>query len=126
MKYLEHIGREELASKFTKYKLDAVNEKEFKLTPIGKFLNLSNTNDRQTYGYDYQTLILLSIEKEIGKDKMQQWIRLLLKENVPTADFNFLKTTLKEAIQNDKLFNHVLDTYLLSSKSVKNINKIMK
>ncbi|NJN78526.1 MAG: M1 family metallopeptidase, partial [Saprospiraceae bacterium] len=81
---------------------------EFKYAPILEFYTSQNTNNRETYAYHYQTAILFSIEKEIGEEKMKTWIRLLLQGVEPISDKIFFKTTLKEAINNDKIYNDVI------------------
>lgn len=125
LKYLENKGYNEVVSNQIKQKLEYINEEGFTLQPIGKFQNLSDTNDRQTYAYDYQTLVLLSIEKEIGTEKMKQWIQLLLKEDKPTSDFGFLSQKLKETLNNDKKYQHILSSYLLGETTIQTINKVL-
>ena len=122
IKYLENKGNKEKATKIINNKLEYVNEQNFLIKPIGQFQKLSDTNDRDTYAYDYLTLLLLSIEKQIGKDKMKTWIQLLLKENKPLSDFIFLKKTLKKAIQNEIKYNFIVTNYLLNEQSIKIIN----
>lgn len=126
LKYLEHTGQQKMADLLIGFKKESINDKEFTLKPMGKFSDLSNTNSRQTYGYDYQPLVLLCIEKEIGADRMQKWIELLLSEDTATSDYGFFTKTLSVAIGDEKLYNRVLNTYLLSEQSVKNINKTLK
>uniref|UniRef100_UPI0040497349 hypothetical protein n=1 Tax=Flavobacterium sp. TaxID=239 RepID=UPI0040497349 len=86
-----------------------------------EFNNSENTNDRQTYAYDYQTSILFSIEKEIGVEKMQNWIRLLLHGVEPISDKTFFKNTLKKATNNEKKFNEVVNKYLTGEMTVENM-----
>lgn len=126
LKYLQGTGQTELATLLINAKKEYINDKEFTLKPMGKFQDLTHTNSRQTYGYDYQPLVLLAIEKEIGAGKMQKWIELLLNEDTAISDFSFFSRTLSEAIADESLYNRVLNTYLLSEHSVKNINKALK
>ncbi|MGQ3013773.1 MAG: hypothetical protein ACT6QS_08710 [Flavobacteriales bacterium] len=126
LKYLQGTGQAGLAGVLINSKKEYINDKEFVLRPMGKFKDLTHTNSRQTYGYDYQPLVLLAIEKEIGADRMQKWVELLLREETAISDFSFFTRTLSEAIGDEKLYNHVLNTYLLSERSVKNINKALK
>jgi hypothetical protein len=96
----------------------------FKFKAILDFYKSEHTNDRETYAYDYQTAILFSIEKEIGEDKMKNWIRLLLQGEEPISNKEFFKTTLKKAIKNDKTYNEVIDKYLTGNLTVENMKKL--
>ena len=96
-------------------------EPEFKFKPMLKFNSSDDTNDRETYAYYYQTAILFSIEREIGKEKMQKWIKLLLHGEESISDKEFFKTTLKKAVNNDKLYNNVVEKYLSGNSTVINM-----
>jgi len=97
---------------------------DFKFKAILDFYKSEHTNDRETYAYDYQTAILFSIEKEIGEEKMKNWIRLLLQGEEPISNKEFFKTTLKKAIKNDKTYNEVIDKYLTGNLTVENMKKL--
>lgn len=124
LKYLNSIGQEKNVQNLTNEMLKYVNKENFKFKPIGEFQEESDTNDRETYAYDYQTLILMSIEKEIGEKKMQKWIQLLLNENKPISDFDFFKNTLKKATSNEKTYNEIINNLLIGNNTVVNINSI--
>lgn len=101
--------------------LEWLEDTNFKHKAILDFIKLENTNDRQTYAYDYQTAILFSIEKEIGEEKMKQWIRLLLQGEECISNKVFFETTLKKAINNNELYNKIVQKYLTSDSTVENI-----
>ncbi len=96
----------------------------FKFKAMLDFYKSEDTNDRETYAYDYQTAILFSIEKEIGEEKMRNWIRLLLQGKEPISNKDFFKTKLKKAINNDKKYNDVVAKYLTGNLTVKHIKKL--
>lgn len=96
----------------------------FEFKAMLDFHKSENTNDRETYAYDYQTAILFSIEKEIGEEKMKNWIRLLLQGKEPISNKDFFKTTLKKAIKNDNIYNDVIDKYLTGNLTVENMKKL--
>lgn len=104
--------------------LDWFEEPDFKFKAMLEFNNSENTNDRQTYAYDYQTSILFSIEKEIGVEKMQNWIRMLLQGEDPISDKIFFKNTLEIATDNKKKFNEILDKYLTGKMTVENMRAL--
>jgi len=97
---------------------------DFKFKAMLDFNQSEHTNDRETYAYDYQTAILFTIEREIGEEKMQQWIRLLLQGEEPISNKDFFKSTLKKAINNDEKYNDVVDKYLTGELTVENMKKI--
>ncbi len=99
-------------------------DSEFKYKPILDFNKPEDMNDRETYAYGYQTAILFSIEKEIGEEKMQKWIRLLLQGDEPISNKDFFKTTLKKAINNDKKYNDIIAKYLTGGLTVQNMKKL--
>ncbi len=96
----------------------------FKFKAMLDFHKSENTNDRESYAYDYQTAILFSIEKEIGEEKMKNWIRLLLQGEVPISNKDFFKSTLKKAINNDKKYNDVVAKYLTGDLTVENMKRL--
>ena len=126
LKYLESIQNNDYVAELVDVKLSFINDKDFTFEPIGSFKGLESTNDRQTYAYDYQTIVLVCIEKEIGKEKMKKWIQLLLKENKPLSSFDFLKATLKQAVNNDKIYESVVNQYLLGPNTLEKINKMLQ
>lgn len=101
--------------------LEWIGEPNFKHKAMLDFIKLENTNDRQTYAYDYQTAILFSIEKEIGDEKMKQWIRLLLQGEECISNKAFFETTLKKAVNNNELYNKIVQKYLTGDSTVENM-----
>lgn len=120
-KYLSQFEDEDYIKNGILESLDWFEEPNFKYKAMLEFNNSENTNDRQTYAYDYQTSILFSIEKEIGVEKMQNWIRLLLQGVEPNSDKTFFKNTLKKATNNEKKFNEVVNKYLTGEMTVENM-----
>ncbi|WP_445718299.1 M1 family aminopeptidase [Flavobacterium sp.] len=120
-KYLSQFEDEDYIKEGILESLDWFEEPNFKYKAVLEFNNSENTNDRQTYAYDYQTSILFSIEKEIGVEKMQNWIRLLLHGVEPISDKTFFKNTLKKATNNEKKFNEVVNKYLTGEMTVENM-----
>ena len=101
--------------------LEWIGDPNFKHKAMLDFIKLENTNDRQTYAYDYQTTILFSIEKEIGDEKMKQWIRLLLQREECISNKAFFETTLKKAVNNNELYNKIVQKYLTGDSTVENM-----
>ena len=121
VKYISQFEENDYIKNGIREGLEWLEDPNFKHKAILDFIKLENTNDRQTYAYDYQTAILFSIEKEIGEEKMMQWIRLLLQGEECISNKAFFKTTLKEAINNNELYNKIVQKYLTSNSTVENI-----
>lgn len=125
LKYLTEKGLFDQAKRIVTDKLESIDDEDFQFVPYGEFKDLSDTNDRQTYAYDYLTLVLLSIEKEIGEENMKKWIQLLLQGETPLSDIEFLKYQLKEVLKTQQKSDYIVNTYLLGSNTKKNIIKIL-
>ncbi len=123
-KYLSQFEGDDYIKDGVLESLDWFEEPDFKFKAMLEFNNSENTNDRQTYAYDYQTSILFSIEKEIGVEKMQNWIRMLLQREDPISDKIFFKNTLEIATDNEKKFNEILDKYLTGKMTVENMRAL--
>lgn len=123
-KYLSQFEGDDYIKDGVLESLDWFEEPDFKFKAMLEFNNSENTNDRQTYAYDYQTSILFSIEKEIGVEKMQNWIRMLLQGEDPISDKIFFKNTLEIATDNEKKFNEILDKYLTGKMTVENMRAL--
>ncbi|WP_321297348.1 M1 family aminopeptidase [Marinifilum fragile] len=126
MKYAISLGMDETIKtgliNISKY----VNDDNFIFKPMGEIQNLSDFNNRQTYAYEYQVLVLACIEKEIGEDKMQKWIRSLLIGETPVSNKEFFQSTLKKVINNDNQFESIKNKYLIGSETIKYINETIR
>jgi len=100
---------------------------DFKATPIGKIKSQSNYEDRELYVYYYAPIIFSAIEKEIGEKQMWKWLHTILETKATFTNYEFLVSTLKSTLQNDKQFEMIKSQYLENEKSLENaINKISK
>lgn len=126
LKFAESIGMNEYLESSLESSLEYVNDKDFIFKPIGEIQSLSDINDRQTYGYDYQPLILFGIEKEIGEEKMKKWVQLLLQGETPISDKKFLKETLEKAVNNDETYQEILSKYFYGNETIENLNGSFK
>src|SRR5690606_14786457 len=107
----ESIGLKQEVKESLKGSLEYAEDENFKFKPMGEISSLADINDRETYGYDYQPLILYSIEKEIGEKRMKKWIQLLLQGETPTSDKDFMLNTLKNVIDDEKLHTKIINKY---------------
>tara|TARA_A100000171_G_scaffold51674_2_gene66726 strand:- start:37 stop:1524 length:1488 start_codon:yes stop_codon:yes gene_type:complete len=101
------------------------NLKDFKPKPFSKIKSDSEYDNRQLYVYDFAPIIFTAIEKEIGKEKMWNWLTNILNTSTNFTDYDFLISTLQKTLKNDKEFNLLKTKYFESEKALENtINKI--
>ncbi len=98
----------------------------FNPTPFSKVKSISDIENRQTYVYDYAPVIFIAVEKEIGKKKMWEWITNLLKTKTELTNYDFLMTTLKNTIKDDKKAEFISIAYFTNENSTKNALKQLK
>lgn len=101
------------------------NLKDFKPIPFSKIKSASEYDNRQLYVYDYAPIILIAIEKEIGKEKMWNWLTNIINTPSGFTNYHFLISTLQKTLKNDEEFNLLKAKYFESNISLGNaINKI--
>ena len=125
MRFAISLGMEETIKTGLINISEYVNDENFRFKPMDEIKNLSDTNDRETYAYEYQVLVLACIEKEIGEDKMRKWIRLLLAGETPISNKEFFQSTLKNVIKDDEKFENIKNKYLVGSETIKSINEMI-
>ncbi|WP_222843480.1 gluzincin family metallopeptidase [Roseivirga misakiensis] len=97
----------------------------FNPTPFGKINSESEYINRQLYSYNYAPLIFSSIEKEIGEQKMWEWLNLLLSTSTKFTNYNFLVSTLGGVLKNETKLNDLISKYFENKNSLENaINKL--
>lgn len=119
------IGKEVYDQKIQKIISDI---EEYKATakPFSKLNAKEDVGERDFYVYYFTPLVLSAIEKEIGEDKMWQWIQYILNSKVSYTDYEFLCNTLKSTLNNDKKFNMIKQTYLESDNALEHSIKKVK
>lgn len=102
------------------------NLKRFSAMPFGKVKAESDYVSRQLYVYNFAPMVFLAMEKELGEEKMWQWLNRLLTAPTKFTNYDFLKSTLKETLKDDKQFNAIKSTYFESKRALANAIKKMK
>jgi hypothetical protein len=103
------------------------NLKEFKPNSFSMVKSITDIADRQTYVYDYAPIIFLAIEKEIGKKKMWEWLKNILKTKAEFTNYDFLVSTLKSTLKDDKKTEFIITEYFSNVNSTENaIKKIIE
>jgi len=100
---------------------------DFETNPLSSIKSITDIEDRETFVYDYAPVIFLAIEKEIGKDKMFEWIKTILKTETEFTNYEFLLSTLKNIVKDNKKIKSIENTYFKNEDSTENaINRLNK
>lgn len=88
---------------------------------------IKNSEIDETFRYYYVPLLITALEKEIGKEKVWNWLRTVLKsEKLVKTDYEFFKTSLIKSGIKEIEFKNFEEKYILSEKAKENINKVVK
>jgi len=88
---------------------------------------IKNSEIDETFRYYYVPLLVTALEKEIGKERVWNWLRIVLKsEKLVKTDYEFFKTSLIKSGIKDSEFKNFEEKYILSEKAKENVTKIVK
>lgn len=90
-------------------------------TAIKKIQSKNDYKNRELYVYYYAPLLFLAIQKEIGEDKMREWMKSLLLSPTVFTDYTFFEQTLKNTLHDQIKFNLLFEKYFNSDNSFLNI-----
>jgi len=82
--------------------------------------------DRNIYLYSYVPIVLLAMEKEIGKKNMFLWLNNVLTAKTDRANYAFLVETLGSVVNDVDKMNELKNTYLENKNSFGNALKVLK
>ena len=85
--------------------------------------SITDITDRETFVYDYAPIIFIAIEKEIGKKKMWEWLKNILETKAEFTNYDFLVSTLKSTLKNDKKLELIINDYFNNVNSTQNAIK---
>jgi hypothetical protein len=94
--------------------------RNFKPMPIAEVRSKNDYRNRELYVYYYAPLIFSAIEKEIGEDKMWEWIKALLQSPTVFTNYHFFEETLSKVVNNKSTFELLRDKYLSSDQALQN------
>ena len=119
----EVIGKEVYDKKMQ----DKIEELEdFTPVPFRKIKSQKQYDDRELYVYYYAPVIFTAIEKEIGQQKMWQWISVLLKDPSTLTNYEFLTNTLRKTLKNEKTTERIIQLYFDHDASLQNALNMLK
>ena len=88
---------------------------------------IKNSEIDETYRYYYVPLLVTALEKEIGNEKVWNWLRTVLKsEKLVKTDYEFFKSSLIKSGIKEIEFKNFEEKYILSEKVKENLIKIIK
>lgn len=96
------------------------NLKGFKATPIASIKKEADYKNRELYVYYYAPVLYLAIEKEIGEQKMWEWMKALLETKTERTNYAFFDNTLSTVLKNDKQMQLIRDKYFKSPTALEN------
>jgi hypothetical protein len=99
------------------------NLKDFKPNPLSMIKSITDISDRETFVYDYAPIIFIAIEKEIGKKKMWEWLKNILETKAEFTNYDFLVSTLKNTLNNNKKSELIINDYFNNVNSTQNAIK---
>lgn len=102
------------------------NLKKSTLRPFAKINSSSDYEDRNLYVYTYAPLIFLSVEKEIGDEKMWAWLRIIIETPTDFTDYNFLKTTLGAVLKDKTKYDLIISKYFETDNSIENMERQLR
>jgi hypothetical protein len=109
----DSIYRESLQSK-------ARAMRNFKPIPIADIHSKDDYRNRELYVYYYAPLIFSAIEKEIGQEKMWEWIKALLQSPAVFTNYPFFEQTLNKVVNDKTKFGSLREKYFSSESSLQN------
>jgi hypothetical protein len=95
------------------------------LSVIKEVKSNSDYGNRNLYVYTYAPIIWLAIEKEIGEEKMWQWLNKMLTVKAEQTDYKFMIETLASVIKEEQL-NFIINTYLSNKNAINNANVVLQ
>ena len=96
-------------------KLDELNDIE--LTALKNIKSTLDYRDRELFVYIYAPIIWLAIEKEIGSQKMWEWLNKMLTVNEMHTDYEFMISTLSEVLNDEIKLRLLVSKYFSNTKA---------
>lgn len=117
-----HITRTWISDSLYLEKLESKvrSMRNFKPTPIAAVRSKDDYNNRELYVYYYAPLIFSAIEKEIGEEKMWEWIKALLQTPTVFTNYTFFEQTLGKVIKDNNKLALLREKYFSSEQAIQN------
>lgn len=111
-----HITRTRISDSLYRQKLESKVRamRNFKPTAIAAVRSNNDYQDRELYVYYYAPVIFSAIEKEIGEEKMWEWIKSLLQTPAVFTNYTFFEQTLGKVVKDKNKMDQLREKYLSS------------
>lgn len=93
---------------------------------IAKIHSKNDYENRELYVYYYAPLLFSAIEKEIGEEKMWEWMKSLLLSPTTITNYTFFEQTLNKVVNDKTKFDHLFERYFNSDSSFQNVVSTLK
>jgi hypothetical protein len=114
----ENLGVDAYMKKIRKY-ITAVNEAK-DITPLNKVNDKGQATE--VFKYRYVPLLLVALEKNIGKEKMWKWLQSVLQTQNATTNYVFFRSSLLNAGVDAQTFKSYEEKFINSATALKNIS----
>ena len=94
-------------------------------TAIKNVKSNSDYGDRNMYVYTYAPIIWLAIEKEIGEERMWQWLNRMLTAGTELTNYKFMIESLASVIKDKQQIAYLQERYFSSQSSVNNAKVLL-
>ncbi|MDR2236355.1 MAG: hypothetical protein LBE92_09535 [Chryseobacterium sp.] len=102
------------------------NIKDFDAMPLSTIRTKPEDDDYIDYAYESTPILLAAIEKEIGEKQMWKWMSNILKTPSVFTNYQFLMSTLKTTLKDDKKYESIKTRYFEDSKHLQNAIKVLE
>lgn len=117
-----NITRTQISDSLYRQKLQSKARamRNFTPMPIARVRSKSDYYNRELYVYYYAPLIFSAIEKEIGQEKMWEWIKLLLQSPAVFTNYSFFEETLNKVVNDKSKLALLREKYFSSDRALQN------
>ncbi|MFT3675144.1 MAG: hypothetical protein QM781_04525 [Chitinophagaceae bacterium] len=117
-----HITRTWISDSLYRQKLQSKvrSMRNFKPGAMASVRSNSDYQDRELYVYYYAPVIFSAIEKEIGEEKIWEWIKSLLQTPTVFTNYTFFEQTLSKVVKDKNKMDQLREKYLTPANALQN------
>lgn len=117
-----HITRTQISDSLYRQKLESKVRamRNFKPMAMAAVRSNSDYQNRELYVYYYAPVIFSAIEKEIGEEKMWEWIKSLLQTPAVFTNYTFFEQALSKVVKDKSKMDQLREKYLSSLTALQN------
>jgi hypothetical protein len=117
-----HITRTQISDSLYRQKLESKVRamRNFKPMAMAAVRSNSDYQNRELYVYYYAPVIFSAIEKEIGEEKMWEWIKSLLQTPAVFTNYTFFEQALSKVVKDKSKMDQLREKYLSSPTALQN------